>query len=141
MGDEGEKRAEIIIDSLDRDFTNRDGTWSDRLGAIQFIKSQMRQVERERDKWREDAMTLSKTVKRMGEAAEDRNKVDMIRLALHEQDTATLKAEVEREVWANVERLCDSNNERDAKSDYGIGYQNAMKEISVHAEQQAKEIA
>jgi hypothetical protein len=44
-----------------------------------------------------------------------------------------------------VEKMCDETARYievcagDAKSDYGIGYQNAMKEISVHCEVKAKE--
>ncbi len=39
--------AEIIIDTLDRDYTKRDGTWTSRHEAIQYITRALAQARRE----------------------------------------------------------------------------------------------
>lgn len=51
---------------------------------------------------------------------------------------AALK-EARREVWRQIEAVCDAQLLSDAITEYGQGYQNAMKELSVMAELATKE--
>ena len=53
------EQATCIIDSLDRDYTNRDGTWTDRDAAIRFVAETIRQLQQDAGRTR-DALIASR---------------------------------------------------------------------------------
>lgn len=68
---------------------------------------QLKEIEADRDRWREDSMRQAETIKRMAEAAEDRNKVDAIRAKIHEAELVALKSEAERIMGELIRRSED----------------------------------
>ncbi len=57
------------------------------------LREQLAAVTQERDRWMEDSQRQSRTIQRLADAAEDRNKVDAARAALHAEELAAMKQE------------------------------------------------
>ncbi len=83
------KQVEELTQDNER-LISRNLEWLDGWNAQQ---EQLAAMTQERDRWMEDSQRQSRTIQRLADAAEDRNKVDAARAVLHAEELAALEAE------------------------------------------------
>jgi hypothetical protein len=90
----------------------------ERLNRANFLLTeQLKVITAERDRWMEDSQRQTKTIQRLADAVEDRNKVDVNREAFHAEQLAAMTMErhdLANRVMVAEHKLAAMTAERDS---------------------------